>query len=74
MVYGMCIGRETSHNPRGKMHLYEITYLPTNRSRKVCVTGIFADSIIQARRFLRQDLKVRMGDIKIITCEIIAAA
>lgn len=52
--------------------LYEIHYLPTKRSRKVRVTGIYADSVIQARRYLRQHLKVLIRDIRIISCEAIA--
>lgn len=54
------------------MNLYEIIYLPTKRSRKEIVTGIFADSPIQARRFLRQQLKVRISEIKILSCVSIA--
>jgi hypothetical protein len=54
------------------MTLYEITYLPTKRSRKAVVTGVYADTVIQARRFLRQQLKVRMSEIKIVSCEAIA--
>ena len=54
------------------MTLYEITYLPTKRSRKAVTTGVYADSIILARRFLRQQIKVRIADIKIVSCEAIA--
>ena len=54
------------------MTLYEIAYLPTKRSRKAIITGVYADSLIQARRFLRQELKVCIADIKIISCEAIA--
>ena len=54
------------------MALYEISYLPTKRSRKIITTGIYADSVIQARRFLRQQLNVRIADIKIISCAAIA--
>jgi hypothetical protein len=54
------------------MTLYEIAYLPTKRSRKAVITGVYADSVIQARRFLRQQLKVRIADIKIVKCKAIA--
>jgi hypothetical protein len=54
------------------MFLFEITYLPTKRSRKAIVTGVYADSVIKARRFLRQQLKVRIAEIKIVSCEAIA--
>lgn len=54
------------------MTLYEIAYLPTKRSRKAIITGVYANSLIQARRFLRQQLNVRISDIKIVSCEAIA--
>ena len=54
------------------MNLYEIVYLPTKRSRKAITTGIYADSVIQARRFLRQQIKACIADIKILRCEAIA--
>ena len=34
--------------------LYEIHYLPTARSRKVCITGVYANNVWQARKFFRQ--------------------
>ena len=54
------------------MTLFEIRYLPTKRSRKERVTGIYADSAIQARRFLRQQYKLRIADYKVLSCEAIA--
>ena len=54
------------------MNLYEIVYLPTKRSRKAITTGIYADSAIKARRFLRQQIKARIADIKVLRCEAIA--
>jgi hypothetical protein len=54
------------------MHLFEIHYLPTRRSRKVRVAGIYADNELQARRFLRQDHNLKIMDYKVISCEAIA--
>jgi hypothetical protein len=66
-------GGPASHPiPNDTMKLYEIVYLPTKRSRKAITTGIYADSAIQARRFLRQQIKARIADIKVLRCEAIA--
>jgi hypothetical protein len=54
------------------MFLFEIHYLPTARSRKVRIAGIYADNQVQARRYLRQKFGLRMLDYKVISCEAIA--
>jgi hypothetical protein len=69
--YSMGIGGETS-TATPVMLLFEIHYLPTKRSRKVRVAGIYADSGVQARRYLRQKFSLRMLDYKVISCEAIA--
>jgi len=74
MLYGLFGGGgpASPHPPAQAMNLYEIVYLPTKRSRKAITTGIYADSVIQARRFLRQQIKACIADIKILRCEAIA--
>jgi|694.fasta_scaffold145016_6 hypothetical protein len=54
------------------MFLFEIRYLPTRRSRKVRIAGIFADNELQARRYLRQKFNLKIMDYRVITCEAIA--
>jgi hypothetical protein len=54
------------------MALFEIHFLPTKRSRKVRVAGIYADNQVQARRYLRQMFGLRMLDYKVLSCEPIA--
>lgn len=74
--YIVWVGRETARRHRlsslSVMLLFEIHYLPTARSRKVRVAGIYADNQVQARRFLRQKFNLRMREYKVINCEAIA--
>lgn len=61
-----------SPQPESQMALFEIHFLPTKRSRKVRVAGIYADNQVQARRYLRQKFGLRMLDYKVLSCEPIA--